>query len=164
MLFSKNKIPKSLKECYEEDSVSVNLWHWSDWLKSWGGKVLGVLIVVGIIFTIAEAIQVADIDKDLVVFTVINSIIIWGLYAFLEYCAYNVLSLLVAALASIVQNSKISANIALYSAAKDEHLLTDEKETSNIQKKDEKVSGHSWICNSCGKMRTKSPCPYCGNE
>lgn len=24
--------------------------------------------------------------------------------------------------------------------------------------------GHKWLCNSCGKLRDKSPCPYCGNK
>ena len=37
-----------------------------------------------------------------------------ALYAFLEYCAYHILALLIGALASIVQNTKISANVALY--------------------------------------------------
>ena len=165
MKLSNTSIPKSLEECYEEDSISKELWQWSEWLKSWGLKVLGLLIVIGIISTIGDAVQMADIDEDLVIYTVISSIISWGLYAFIEFCAYNVLALLIAALASIVQNSKIAANVALYSTSKDECSLNDEKESSDVQKKAEKETvQHSWLCHSCGKMRTKTPCPYCGNE
>lgn len=30
--------------------------------------------------------------------------------------------------------------------------------------KEPKKSEHKWRCNSCGKLRNESPCPYCGNE
>ena len=30
--------------------------------------------------------------------------------------------------------------------------------------KEPQKSEHKWLCNSCGKLRDKSPCPYCGNE
>ena len=30
--------------------------------------------------------------------------------------------------------------------------------------KEPQESEHKWLCDSCGKLRDKSPCPYCGNE
>ncbi len=29
---------------------------------------------------------------------------------------------------------------------------------------DSSQTTHKWLCSACGKMRDKSPCPYCGNE
>ena len=169
-MFNKKDIPTSLKECYETDDVSRKLSQWADWLKIWGKRVLIILLIFGIFSTIEDAIAMADIDEDLVVLTIISSLASWGLYAFIEYCTYNAIALLVLALATIVQNTKITAYTTLYNASKSEpekqseniaSTETAETKSENIVKKEVK---HSWRCNSCGKMRTESPCPNCGNE
>lgn len=133
MSSSEKKVPKSLKECYATDNVSSHLWSWSNWLELWGRRVFGILIIVGIILTIGEAIIAADAYEDLVFLSMISSLITWGWYAFLEYCAYHVLSLIIASLATIVQNTRITANVALYNVAKDEGALNEEtpKSTSS---------------------------------
>lgn len=166
----KKIVPTSLEECYEPDDVSRKLLQWADWLKIWGKRVLIILLIFGIFSTIEDAVAMADIDEELVVFTIISSLASWVLYAFIEYCTYNAVSLLVLALATIVQNTKITAYTTLYNASKSEpekqseNIVTNEiveTKPENIVKKEVK---HSWICNSCGKMRTGSPCPNCGNE
>lgn len=94
MLSSKKKVPKSLSECYQIDNVSGELYNWSDRLKVWGCAILWILIILGVISTIANAIQIADVEEELVFITVITSVITWGFYTLIEYCTYNVLSLL----------------------------------------------------------------------
>ena len=177
MSSSEKKVPKSLKECYATDKVSSNLWSWSERLEVWGGRVLVILIIIGIISTIGQAIQVVDIDEDLVFITVITSIITWILYAFIEYCVYHVLSLLIASLATIVQNTRITANIAIYNVAKEEGLFNEEPETHSSPKT-KQPSGYSlsklangrtdsngsWICKECGTKNDarKLYCKDCG--
>ena len=182
MALSNKRIPKSLEECYEEDVVSKDLWMWSQRLVEWGKEVLGTLIVIGSISTIIDAVEMADINEDLVIYTVISSITTWGLYSLIEFCTYNVLSLLVTALASIVQNSKITANVALYNAAKDvvevEEVKVEKKEvkkpkpsvSDNIAaepKPAEKQSDERMIkCPSCGQIQKKDRtwCYNCGQK
>lgn len=166
---SEKKIPKSLKDCYATDNVSSNLWNWSNWLEVWGGRVLIILIIIGIISTIGDAREISIIDEDLVFMTVISSITTWVLYAFIEYCAYNALSLLIAALATIVQNTKITANIALYNTAKEEGLLDKEDESSTATQKAVSSSPKSantgpWICRKCGTKNDANNlyCKDCG--
>lgn len=183
MLSSEKKIPKSLKECYATDNVSSNLWGWSEWLEVWGGRVLVILIIIGIISTIAQAVQVAQIDENLVFLTVITSIATWVLYAFIEYCAYHVLSLLIASLATIVQNTRITANVAIYNVAKEEGILKEgvilkdepKKSTPSASKQntgyslsklanERKNSNSFWICKECGTKNDESNlhCKDCG--
>ena len=177
MSSSEKKVPKSLKECYATDNVSSNLWSWSEWLEVWGGRVLVILIIIGIISTIGQAIQVADIDEDLVFITVITSMITWILYAFIEYCAYHVLSLLIASLATIVLNTRITANVAIYNVAKEEGLFNEKPEThtspttkqtsaySLSKLANEKTNSNgAWICKECGTKNNAGNlyCKDCG--
>lgn len=114
-------VPKNLSECITPDATTTNLHHWAERLENWGKILFFILIVVGIITTITDTITVANSPvEDSAVGTFISTAISWGLYAFIEYCAYHVLALLISALASITQNTIISANVALYDTAKAE--------------------------------------------
>lgn len=148
-MFSGNvekKIPRDLKSCYKTDNVTRNLWVWCERLEKWGKILFWVLIVIGIIDTIIagveahqfiqeigaetiEEIREASAELGIEIPTVfealVNNILIWTLYAFLEYCAYHVLALLIGSLATIVQHTKITANITLYNSAKLEGITDD---------------------------------------
>ena len=111
-------IPKTLSECTRSDATVDNLHAWAERLENWGAIFFVVLIIVGIISTVVETIQVADVNEDMAFSTFLTSAITWGVYAFIEYCAFHVLALLISALACITQNTMISADVALYEAAK----------------------------------------------
>lgn len=113
------KIPQTLSECTRADDTVSNLHIWSERLENWGQVLFVILIIVGIISTISATIEMADVDEDLVFSTLIGSAASWSLYAFIEYCAYHVLALLISALASITQHTIITANVALFEATKD---------------------------------------------
>ena len=121
------QIPRSLYECTQPDATASNLHLWSERLERWGKFLFWFLIVWGVISAIAASIHTeiefygsynqytrerTTFDWDLFVLSLVET----GLYAFLEYCAYHVLALLVSALALITQNSIVSANVALYEA------------------------------------------------
>lgn len=142
-------IPNSLKACYQEDPVSSNLWTWSERLTLCGRIILIVLIVIGFISTIIDGIVAYDMSYSTggsVFIAIITSLVSWTLYAVIEYFTYHVLSLLIAALASIVENTRISADVALYSKAKEEGLLV---KTTPVAK----GSGEgTWRCKKCGRI------------
>lgn len=130
----KKQIPKYMNECLQPDPVSANLWMWSERLEKWGKILFWAIVVFGIITSITAAIVTEDIvskigynieTKTVTSFKfdlLFLSILEFGLYAFLEYCAYHALALLIGALASITQNTNISTNIALYKASKEEDV------------------------------------------
>ncbi len=115
---TEKKVPKTLSECTQSDATVDNLHAWAERLENWGAIFFVVLIIVGIIATVVETIQVADVNEDMAFSAFLTSAITWGVYAFIEYCVYHALALLISALASITQNTMVSANVALYEAAK----------------------------------------------
>ncbi len=121
---SKKQVPKTLDECVQPDRVSTNLWVWAERIEKIGVIVFVFLIVFGIINTIStgittyrevDAIGIGDEAAVATVLAVFTSLFSTALYAFIEFCAYHAIALLIGALASIVQNTNVSANLALYS-------------------------------------------------
>ena len=107
-MFSGNrekKIPKSLKECYASDSVTENLWIWCERLETIG-KFFAIITVIA---TIITGIALAESTDGI---SIVIAIFAAPIAAFLEYISFHIVALLVGSLASIVQNTKISANIA----------------------------------------------------
>ena len=116
---SKKPTPKNLEECMDTSLVTSKLWSWSDWIERVGTILCALIIILGLIISIANSITTEKVESFSFV-VLLTSLITWGFYAFFEYCAYRTLALLIAALASIVQDTKISARVALYKAAKEE--------------------------------------------
>ena len=162
-MFSGNqekKIPKSFKDCYKADGITQNLWLWCERLEKWGKILFWILIVIGIVDTIiagnnahqlieqigaetVEEIREASAEMSIEIPTVfeavVNNLLSWTLYSFLEYCAYHILALLVGSLATIVQHTKITANITLYNSAKAEGITDDYDENIDNNIDDEKI-------------------------
>lgn len=198
-MFSGNqekKIPKSFKDCYKTDGITQNLWLWCERLEKWGKILFWILIVIGIVDTIiaginahqlieeigaetVEEIREASAEMGIEIPTVfealVNNLLIWTLYSFLEYCAYHILALLVGSLATIVQHTKITANITLYTTAKKEGFVEDncdeeEKTIDKVRKKPSKKysrvkygTNGEYVCPKC-KMSNDSQkiCERCG--
>jgi|GEM_PF-2991094 len=174
-MFSGNqekKIPKSFKDCYKTDGITQNLWLWCERLEKWGFILFWILIIIGVIDTIMAGINAHQLIEEIGAETVeeireasaelgieiptvfealVNNIFSWTLYSFLEYCAYHILALLVGSLATIVQHTKITANITLYNSAKTEGFVDDNAEmengnsTENISRKCNKKTHETYI-------------------
>lgn len=171
-MFSGNqekKIPKNFKDCYKTDSITKNLWLWCERLEKWGKILYWILIVIGVVDTIiagvnahqfieeigaetVEEIREASAEMGIEIPTVfealVNNLFSWTLYSFLEYCAYHILALLVGSLASIVQHTKITANLTLYNSAKAENIADDYvEEVNNVDSKESKTNKKPKKCN-----------------
>lgn len=197
-MFSGNRekqIPKDLKDCYKTDSTTQNLWIWCERLETCGKILFWILIIGGLIFSISTSI----VEKEVIVeeatfwreaetelretfdFEIFIPLLFeTALYSFIEYCAYHVLALLISSLASIVQHTKITANIALYNSAKSESITDDTENIRNhaptpsdpktdYSKKLSDItvdnSSNYWKCCFCGSNNPQGTlsCKTCGN-
>ena len=118
------EVPKSVTEVLAPSSVSRNLWIWARRLEKWGQILFWLIILGGIVMMIVNKelyneVITSRYDKETVFNwgALLNDILNIALYAFLEYCVYHVLALLISAAASVVQNTKVSADMALYQAS-----------------------------------------------
>lgn len=197
---TRKAIPRSFNDCTKPDNVSTNLWAWCELLESWGKVFFWIIIIFGVFATINAAIEtqnlidiigadnVAQIREFYIEMgveipsmteAIINSLLQWALYAFLEHCAYHVLALLIGALATITQNTAITANVALYNAhthvraekasAETTSPKKENNETCTVQngipeapapqkEASQNISSpssfdhkESWVCDKCGK-------------
>ena len=158
------QIPKTLSDCTKRDYTVANLHSWAERLENWGKTLLVLLITTGIVSTIIEGISIADIDEDLVFITCLSSIMKWGFYAFVEYCLYHVLALLISALASITQNTIITANIALYEAAENEGYKPTDSIPSATQAAASAARANTPSSNKIVAENGDIICPKCGTR
>ena len=173
-------IPQTLSECTRSDATVNNLHTWAERLENLGAIFFVVLIIVGIISTVVDTIQVADVNEDMAFPTFLTSAITWGVYAFIEYCAFHVLALLISALGCITQNTMIAADVALYEAAKKAPktapVQPDTKPRANFSAasftpdaytptpKGPAPTADTWVCKNCGTSNKKEygQCKKCG--
>lgn len=150
-MFSGNqekRIPKSFKECYQTDDLTKNLWLWCERVETWGFVICIILGIIGIISIISNGVEMSrlidefDIDPSKInalsaelgmeiksVFeVVVDGILEWCFYCFLEYCTYHIIALLIGSLATIVQHTKITANINLLRYAEENNIIEDKIE------------------------------------
>ena len=168
------RVPKTLNECIAPDKVSSNLWSWSERIEKGGKIILGILIAVGLFDGISSGIKEGELAGWI---SALIDFAIYGIIAAVEYCVTKAVSLLLGALASIVQNTNISANIALYEVTPKagdgwkEEPPHSKKKTVNPQKtakEKEKDEFHEIECVACGetlrvhKKTNTIKCPFCG--
>lgn len=185
------KIPKTLSDCIYPDATVSNLHTWAERLETWGKIVFYILIGIGILSTIVEGIATGEYLENLdeyfsrqdlaaagmeipsVFDVVVSSIIKWAFFAFIEYCSYHVLALIVSALASITQHTIISANVALYESSQNhpETVSTQAANTTKPVLNDKPaVATRSapavgmWTCKNCGTNNSLNygQCKKCG--
>ncbi len=177
--FSRNrekKIPKDLASCYETDNLTHNLWVWYARIEAWGRMLFWILLIIGIFDTIRIATELSELHELIgdatieemrfhalqtgtkiptIWESIVDRLLAWLGYAALEYLAYHAVALLIGALASIEQHTKISANIALYTRAQSEGY------TDNIDPK-----SNTWRCEKCDltNSRYELYCKNCGHH
>ena len=172
-MFSGNrekKIPINFKKCYETDNVAKNLWVWCERLETLGKVLFWILIISGVILALTSSITTTEVthgiyykytteETEFAVDIFISGLLSTTLYSFIEYCTYHILALLIGSLATIVQHTKISADIALYTAAKNEGITFDKEETTNNTASEDAVAE-----NIKEKEISTKKCSYCGKK
>ena len=95
--YGNNLIPKSVEECYATDEVTRALLKWSQDILLWG-KIFIILTCGGGLLTAI----LAGMESE-------------------SFLAFEFLSFIIYVIASFHENSAITANVALYRAAKEEN-------------------------------------------
>ncbi len=183
---SKKQVPKSFDDCLKPDSVASKLWEWAERLELLGKILMIIILALGIFTSVVNgfssvenevfgSFSVSIIDFDWVSFVI--TLLYGALCAFVEYLIYNVLVLIVGSLASIVQNTKIAADVALFNSGKDDISTTngETKDATDIKRANSKSysdflskisdeAKENWTCKKCGTKNTSNSqyCKDCG--
>lgn len=111
-----DRSPKSIEDCVKEDSISSQLWAWSERIEKWGKFLFYAILIFGLIVSIVESWQGAtdlafhdEVDIGLFFKLFFIEAIAYAFYAFIEYLAYQTLSVLIGALAGIYENTRKTA-------------------------------------------------------
>lgn len=140
---SKYSKPISVEDSVKTDRVINNLWCWCSRIETLGMVLFLILIIIGVITAVISGFETIGINysgKPKVEFnfgTFIVNLINSALYAFIEYCAYHIIALLIGALASITQHTKATAKLLEYQLSKDDP-----------------ISNNEWKCKNCGKVNS----------
>lgn len=111
-------IPQNLDQCKQRDNVSSGLLEWANTVISIGQAIMAIVLIFGI-FSIIEVLPLLEeiFEGELEYFVAfLTPVISCILSAVGVFFVYQATALLLRALASIVYNSHVSANVALYSA------------------------------------------------
>ena len=165
------KVPKSFKECYRKDCLTENLWTWSKSLETVG--IILACIMGGLTF-ITGLLLIGTTDGGSLILSLIGAPII----ALLQYASFHVWALSIGSKASIVQYTKISANISMYKTSLESNEICEENSTNIVSTKTSSTTNQlsrspvrakyegkgSWHCQKCGNLISSDPCVYCGNR
>ncbi len=186
--YGKKKVPKTLRQCYAEDRVSGELWEWYNKVETLGHGLMVVLIICAVIATFYNGFfhyetstsyyggVSTELEFGFDFISLIVTAFMWSVYVLIEYVVFRMCALALSSLASIVQNTKISADVSLYNASrlleadKGEEADKVQKETTKNQKTKsflteiKKTDGRKWICDVCGCQNEISAlfCRDCG--
>ena len=113
-------------------------------------------IVLGNTFAIPKDYSFGDPSFNLTIF--LYSVIMGFIFCLLLYALGEIID----QLEYLNSNSKkiFDSLKAINIVIPDNTLNNQTAETTRESQKSE----HMWVCNSCGKLRDKSPCPNCGNK
>ena len=137
------RVPETLNDCIRPDGLSLNLRAWAQRTEKIGQILLVCLVIIGIIDTVSIGVTtyqelniMGNASDEAVVatcFAIIGNILWFVLYILIEYGIFRAIALLIAALARIVENTTISANLKIYKAKINfPQGFTEEIETENI--------------------------------
>jgi len=120
-------VPKSLDECVVRGDTEKELWRWAVLIETIGGIlsaiILGGGVILGLIIMGAEIEALGSPYEQAIkdsLGSFIITCIVGVISAFITYLICHLVALSVRAQASIVENTRISADIAMYKAAQEE--------------------------------------------
>ncbi|MBO4954579.1 MAG: hypothetical protein J6D04_05505 [Clostridia bacterium] len=162
-----SSIPKTLKECYEENELVARLWKTCDNIEFVGRIIFGVVLIIGFIVALVFGIYDGAIGEFVIVFA------ISFVGALFECLIYKFIAMRFASLASLVQNTRISANVTLY---RERECVTGEVvknkveaevqeiENADEQEYDQESWWNTWQCNKCSHANPVATevCEECG--
>ena len=174
----KPSIPTSLQECTQTGRIVAHLYDFAQKLEARSNLVFSIFLSVGIICTILEAVSLIDVNEDAILWTAFTSIVMWIIYSTIAWSLCRFTAMLINALASITENTKITANVALWEASKKEPVSTPAEQKQPQKQVEAPVApakpaapkvettfhgDGSWTCGKCGQtnLALRTPCWRC---
>lgn len=167
-MFFRNRtitVPTTFKECYQEDSVSRGLWSWCETIEKLGNILFYLIIVCGLItsFMGSNTKRIdyyGDVESEFNFVLFLTSMIVWVIYAVLAHVAKDLSVLMISSLATMVQNTTVTAKVALYNASKNGEV--EDNKTSVAR--NNTYTGKEWVCKKCGAKNPEyqMTCKDCG--
>lgn len=131
---AKHKSPVSVEDSVKTDKVISELWSWCSGVETLGMILFVILIIIGIITSIIAGFEpdgtsyYGEVKYKFNFGTFFINLIDAAICAFIEYCIYHVVALLIGALASITQHTKATAKLLEYQLSKGEPVDVAENE------------------------------------
>lgn len=162
------KVPQSIADCIAPDTLSLNLWRWCQRVETFGFVMMAVVIFLGFTQSIQAASAVQELETlygrdkqsfDILVFLL--GLLETAVKAFVTYCAFHSVALLLGAISSIVQNTRINADLALLNS-----MSNPELPVTNCEDKEKKVTAETWVCKNCKAVNSANSifCTSCGEN
>lgn len=165
MKFNDNMLEKpyyTREECLEPNQTITNLWSWAKKLEIMGLIGAGLLLVFGLYISGTTSTTVEtfgsngqytrDAFSGSLFFT---SLVKWLFFAFLEYCSFHALALIISAIGSINYNTFVTAKVTLSSSRWQKNSSQSSEDHPAMPGKHgdapKPIRHGFWICPSCGK-------------
>ncbi len=113
----KKRIPKTIAECIEPNATVVELNNWANKIETWGNILFWFVAAIGAIVTVIVCVNASNWEDFLTSFLVLAFATV--MCVIVEYGLFHFIALRLSALASITQNTAVSANVALFQAMKE---------------------------------------------
>lgn len=120
----KKRVPKTLDQCREADTISQSLWQWEKRIKTIGTVALALIVIYGLVQTVSNGVTAYQLidgisrDEDAAVLStvlsVLGDLVVYTLFGLLAYAFAYAVALALGAVASIVHNTHVTANLAMY--------------------------------------------------
>lgn len=179
---NQKKKPKNLLQCTQGNPLSEELWSWArtqENIALYGGIIAAIITVIVFI-----GIGIDNEEPPVCIVGFFAGLLVGIIF----YLVNHAHALRTAALAAIVHNTNISANINIYHEAKDEAeklnpnfvknnttvqnqndidtstVTSFEDKSNHIETQNSDKLSYNWKCSNCGNTTNELICPYCGKE
>lgn len=142
----KKEIPESLKACTRVDTVSEQILRWTDSVDIIGKIIIVLNVIAGLAISIVLGVFVWDFSEEYIswFWPVITGLVITSVNVLIIHIVFQFITMLFSALASLVLNTRVTADVELFSA-------------SNEKNNPSPVSGNSPVTDPLGPKSFEPP-------
>ncbi len=156
----------SKNDCISSNNTINNLWNWARKLEMFGIVGIFVLLAIGIITSISSAKTVEQVyshTKETFSASIfIVTLLQWIIYAFIEYCSFHAVALIISAIGNITYNTMVTAKASLMTAdpiskktaadSTQSDSFSDTASANSYPAYSRAAGKNEWKCVKCGRI------------
>ena len=114
-------IPKTINDCRKTDPVSEQILRWTDSVSFIGNIIITLNVIAGLVISIVLGVCIWDISDEYIswFWPCITGLAITTVNVLIIHIVFQFIKMLFSALASIVLNTRVTADVGLYTASKE---------------------------------------------